>query len=74
MKVDPPLAKDVKELAAQLSVSPQELLASLVWIAKKAMGRKVKIESKAENKTLTITAFEDCPPMSPLVNDDANGK
>jgi hypothetical protein len=66
MKVDPHTAKELKEISGQVGASTQDLLASLVWLARKAMGRKIKIESKEESKSLTVTTFEGLPKISPL--------
>lgn len=66
MKVDPHIAKELKEISGQIGTGTQDLLASLLWLARKAMGRKIKIESKEESKSLTVTTFEDLPKISPL--------
>lgn len=66
MKVDPRIAKDLKELSDKVGAGTQDVLASLVWLAKKAMGRKIKIESKEESKSLTVTTFENLPKVTSL--------
>lgn len=70
MKVDPRIAKELKDISNQVGAGTQDLLASLVWLAKKAMGRKIKIESKEEAKSLTVTTFESLPKVSPLDKDN----
>jgi hypothetical protein len=66
LPVDPQLAKEIQQLSASSGSSPQNILAALVWIGKKAFGRKVKIEGDNENMRLSITSFEDFPKLSPI--------
>lgn len=69
MKIDPRIAKDLKEISDKVGAGTQDVLASLVWLAKKAMGRKIRIESKEEAKSLTVSTFENLPKVSPLTKD-----
>jgi hypothetical protein len=66
MKMDERLARDIEGISKELEVSAETLVASLVWLGKRAMGRKVKIEGVDEKKTLTISSFEHFQKICPL--------
>lgn len=66
MKIDPFLAKELRRLSRQMDSNPQELLASLLWIAKVAMGRKIKIDSSEEAFQLVIDTFSHFPKLSKI--------
>lgn len=72
LSVDERLLQDIMRISKELGSAPEQVLASLVWLGKKAMGRRIKIESSQETKVLTITAFESHPKIEPLT-DDQNG-
>lgn len=66
MKMDERLAKEIEGISKELDVPAETFVASLVWLGKRAIGRKVKIESSDERKSLTISSFESFQKICPL--------
>ncbi len=66
MSMDTELAKQIQVLSERAGTSPQNILAALVWIGKKAFGRNVKIESDDEKLRLSISSFAEFPKLTPL--------
>ena len=59
LPVDSRVAADLQQMSKAAGTSDANLLASLIWMGKKAFGREVQIRGKDEKQTLTIKSFAD---------------
>jgi hypothetical protein len=66
IKIDADLADEIQRLSKEAGASDRNLLAALVWMAKKAFGRDVKISGKGESQVLNIKTFSDLQRMEPV--------
>lgn len=69
IEVDEALARDLIWMSQRTGQSIRNLLAALVWIGKKAFGRKLTVQSKEEAKVLEVHLFEELEKVTSLDKD-----
>ncbi len=66
LQIDAQMAEELAKMSKQAGTSSRNLLATLLWMGKKAFGREVTIESDAETQALSIKSFADLPKLESL--------
>lgn len=67
MKVDPGMAQEIERMAQATGASPKDILDILLYIGKKALGRKVKITGDDDKFEMSISLqkFKKIAPLNP---------
>lgn len=68
------MAKDIAQLSAHMHTSPGQLLATLIWVAKHAMGRKVVLDNDQESLRLVIETFAQFNRLTDIQNGSSQSK